>query len=302
MTLPVTVVVCTRNRPELVRAAVTSILDGDEAPLELIVVDQSSAQTDDLEPLGAVTGCAVRHLRLAEPGLSRARNAGVHAARCDIVAFVDDDVVVAANWLSALLEPLDAADDLATTGRVLIGQAEVPDALEPSSVVSSRPAVFAGRLRRDVLAGGNMAVPHRAFSEVGLFDEQLGAGAAYPAADDNDFGYRLLEAGYRIAYVPEAVVHHRAWRPGGDYVRLRWRYGIGQGGFYAKHASLRDPHVLRRFARHAAARVTSLPVRAFYDRRRLAGDLAFLAGLLTGFARWLATERRRAPLRPTRGE
>jgi GT2 family glycosyltransferase len=302
MTLGVTVVVCTRDRPELVRATVRSILDGSEIPQELIVVDQSIGPRQDLEPLAAETGCAVRHLRLPETGLSRARNTGIHAASCDVVAFVDDDVVAAAEWLSSLVHPLEHTERLATTGRVLIGEAEVRNALEPSSAVSPHPAEFAGRLPRDVLAGGNMAVPRKAFAEVGVFDERLGAGAAYPAADDNDFGYRLLEAGYRIAYVPEATVYHRAWRPGADYLRLRWRYGVGQGGFYAKHTSLRDTHILRRFAGHAVRRIAFLPVRTFYDRRRLAGDLAFLAGLLTGFGRWLATERRRQPLRSARGE
>ena len=300
MILGVTVVVCTRNRSELVRAAVTSILEGDDVPQELVVVDQSVGRTDDLESLTGASGCAIRHLRLSENGLSRARNAGVAAAGCDVVAFVDDDVVVARDWLSSLVRPLDLAERVSTSGRVLIGEPEVPNALEPSSAVSPHAAEFAGRLRRDVLAGGNMAVPRRAFSDVGVFDERLGAGAAYPAADDNDFGYRLLEAGYRIAYVPEATVYHRAWRPGADYLRLRWGYGVGQGGFYAKHASLRDTHMLQRFAVHAARRIASLPVRTFYDRRRLAGDLAFFAGLLTGFARWLATER--GPLRSPRGE
>ena len=90
MTLVVTVVICTRNRPELVRAAVTSVLEGDEVPQELIVVDQSIGQTEDLESLTGLSGCAVRHLRLSETGLSRARNAGIDAAGCDVVAFVDD--------------------------------------------------------------------------------------------------------------------------------------------------------------------------------------------------------------------
>jgi GT2 family glycosyltransferase len=292
MMLGVTVVVCTRDRSELVRAAVTSILEGDDVPQELVVIDQSVGPTEDLESLAGASGCAIRHLRLSETGLSRARNVGIDNAGCDLVAFVDDDVVVASDWLSSLVRPLNPAERLATTGRVLIGEAEVPNALQPSSAVSPHAAEFAGRLQTDVLAGGNMAVPRRAFFDVGVFDERLGAGAAYPAADDNDFGYRLLEAGYRIAYVPEATVFHRAWRPGEDYLRLRWGYGVGQGGFYAKHTSLRDTHMLGRFAGHAARRIALLPVRTFYDRRRLAGDLAFFAGLLTGFARWLATERR----------
>jgi GT2 family glycosyltransferase len=291
MTLPVTVVVCTRNRPALMREAIASIVGADATPAEVIVVDQSDEVAEELEPASVDGRTVIRHLRLGERGLSRARNAGLEAAGYELIAFIDDDVLVTPQWLSSLVRPLDAGERVATTGPVLIGDAETEGALEPSSAVSSQPAEFAGRLSRDVLAGGNMAVPRRAVADVGGFDERLGAGATYPAADDNDFGYRLLEAGYRVAYVPDAAVYHRAWRPETEYVRLRWRYGLGQGGFYAKHLSLRDRHMLRRFGMHAAARVAMLPIRSFHDRRRLAGDSAFLAGLVVGAGRWLLRER-----------
>ena len=52
--------------------------------------------------------------------------------------------------------------------------------------------------------------------------------------------FRLLEAGYRIVYSPEAVLFHRAWRTPQSYLPLRWAYGVALGGFFAKHLTLRD--------------------------------------------------------------
>ena len=56
------------------------------------------------------------------------------------------------------------------------------------------------------------------FEQVGGFDARLGAGSRFPAADDNDLGFRLLKAGYEIVYAPEPVVYHRAWRPASEYL------------------------------------------------------------------------------------
>ena len=95
----------------------------------------------------------------------------------------------------------------------------------PSTKVDTAPAVYHGRLHEDVLYTGNMAMDRSAARAVGVFDERLGPGTSFPSAEDNDFGFRLLEAGYRIVYVPEALLYHRAWRSERDYVRLRWSYG-----------------------------------------------------------------------------
>jgi hypothetical protein len=48
----------------------------------------------------------------------------------------------------------------------------------------------------------------------------------------------LLEAEYRIIYIPEAVLYHRAWRNEQNHLLLRWSYGRGHGAYLAKHLSL----------------------------------------------------------------
>ena len=279
MALPTsTVVIATRDRPELVRATVASVLAGETVPEEIVVADQSAAPT-------AIDGA--RTLSVPPRGLSASRNRGIEAASGEIVLVTDDDILVAPGWHRAFVEALVAGGPhTVATGRVVIGEPEVPGGFAPSSAASERPAAYRGRLAVDVLAGGNMAAWRATLVEIGLFDERLGAGAAFPAAEDNDLGFRLLEAGYEIVYVPEALAVHRAWRPERQHLVYRWRYGLGKGGFYSKHA-LRG-----RMRGDIAPRVRRLPRGMRPGRRRAAaGDLAYVAGILAGAASWVWKER-----------
>ena len=132
------------------------------------------------------------------------------------------------------------------TGRAVGGQPESPGAFAPSLHLDPRPTVYRGRPGRDVLLPMNMALFRIAFAEVGGFDERLGVGTRFPSSEDNDFGFRLLEAGFDIVYDPEVFVVHRAWRRPEALLPLRWAYGRGQGAYYIKYWSLRDRYMLRR--------------------------------------------------------
>jgi GT2 family glycosyltransferase len=284
---PATVVVCSRNRPQLLLDTVESVLAGDELPAELVVIDQSDAPHEALAARASDAASRVRYLWTRETGVSRGRNAGLAAARHDIVAFTDDDVFVDRNWLAALVRALAAAGPRAVvTGRVLSTPAEAPGGFAPALVASEVPAVYEGRPGRDVLEAGNMAAYRAALQAVGGFDESLGPGTRFPAGEDNDFGYRLLAAGLRILYVPGATLYHRAWREGGEYLPLRWRYGIGQGAYYAKHLSLADRYMLRRMGKLVVRHATLAARRAPREPRPALGHLVYIAGLLVGATRW----------------
>ena len=100
-----------------------------------------------------------------------------------------------------------------------------------------------------------MAMYRSAIDCIGGFDERLGPGTCFPAAEDNDLGFRLLEAGFHIIYDPASVLYHRSWRTEKDYLPLRWGYGRGQGAYYARYLSLQDRHMIARMSldvvRHA---------------------------------------------------
>lgn len=275
----VSVVIATRNRPQLLRESIESILSGDHLPDEIVVADQSP----DASTLPVHDRVNVRHLRLDSVGMSRACNAAVRAAAHPVLVFTHDDVVVERDWLRRIVERL-----LAGPPRCVVTGAVLPLAesgFVPSVTQRTEPEVFSGRLFADVLFPNNMALRRDVFDEIGLLDERLGPGTAFPAAEDNDLGYRLLEAGYEIAFAPEAIVHHRGARSGRELAALDWGYARGQGAFYAKHMRRGDRHMLRRFGRNVMFRLKRMPPLVLGNRGALR-EAIYLGGLVSGAVGW----------------
>lgn len=291
---PASLVVCTRNRPAFLLDTLRSLLAGEELPAEIVVIDQSDVPCPGVDGLAGELPCDLRYVPVRSVGLGRARNAGVEAARHEILAFIDDDMWVCRHWWGALLRSLLAEGPCCVvTGQVRAAPPEVPGGIAPSTMLGDERTVYEGRLAGDVLAAGNMALYRTAFEDVGLFDERLGAGGRFPSSEDNDLCFRLLEAGYRIVYEPQAVLEHRAWRTKGDYVRLRWRYGRGNGAYYAKHLAPGDGRMLRRLHADVVRQLRKVPGRLRRrELRMLASDAAFALGLVSGAAEWLLTEGR----------
>ena len=197
------------------------------------------------------------------------------------------------GWLEHLVRGLaQAGPGTVLTGAVREGAPEADRGFVPSSAHGEHRTSYRGRQPRDVLAGGNLAAWRETLLAVGGFDERLGAGSRYPSAEDNDLGLRLLDAGYEIVFEPGAAVVHRAWRPVEDYVGVRWRYGLGKGGFYAKHAR-EGGYGLRRLGADCGGRLARLPKHVLVARRRALGDVAYVAGVVAGASRWAVTERGR---------
>src|SRR5918997_1778831 len=99
--LSVSVVVCTRRRPDTLADLLQALTGLRSPPAEVLVVDNDPGA----KPCeGAVRAHGFRYLRGDRTGLNRARAAGLAAARGDVVAFVDDDCVPPATWLERLPE------------------------------------------------------------------------------------------------------------------------------------------------------------------------------------------------------
>ena len=281
----VSVIICSRNRPSLLSDAVKSVLSGERVPLEIVVVDQSDFANDAIGRMSE----RIHYIPSKTVGAGFARNIGIRSSRGAMLAFIDDDVVVHTEWLGTLI---DALVRLGPRG-VVTGQVRDASAggamFAPSTCDDDDPVVFSSSTRKDVLFTGNMALFRSTIDVVGYFDERLGPGTAFPAAEDNDFGLRLLRAGYRVQYVPAAKVDHIAWRSRNEYLPLQWRYGKGQGAYYAKHLSIREPGVAIRLARDLVRPFVSSIV-CIWKKERFGGAF-FSVGVGVGCTKWLVRER-----------
>lgn len=92
-------------------------------------------------------------------------------------------------------------------------------------------------------------------------------------------------AGYVIAFEPVAIVYHRAWRAEANYVSVRYAYGRGQGGYYAKHLAARDWYMLWKLAHALKRRVARMLAGG---KGAVTGELAWIAGWMVGTTDWLS--------------
>ena len=286
----VTLLVSSRNRPSLLVDAVTSVLAGTALPDQIVVVDQSDEVNQTLADLVPPEGVDLCYIKSDTVGISRSRNVAFSSAAQPIIVVIDDDCLASPNWLETVVRSLLKAGSRAVvTGRVLEGEAEVDGGFALSLHPESEPAEYVGRITTDPLATFNFALHADTYEEIGPFDSRIGPGTRFPSSEDNDYGYRLLRAGYRIVFDPEAVVYHRAWRAGRNIVSVRYSYGRGQGGYYGKHLASRDWFMLVKFW-HALRRRGKRMRQG--DVLGIIGEFAWIAGWLVGTADWL--------LRPSR--
>jgi hypothetical protein len=151
---PLTVIVPTRERPDDLTTCLAALAPLRAAGHEVIVVDNGPSTTRTRD-VAAAHG--VRLVTEPEPGLNRARNAGVAHARHDIVAFVDDDAVIGTGWADAIAEPFGDAAVGCVTGLVLPLELET-EAQEQFEIYCQhrrdlRPRVYSSRTLRPSAAG-----------------------------------------------------------------------------------------------------------------------------------------------------
>ena len=238
-----TVIICTRDRAGELTNALASVVAACGDDIEVLVVDQSGDhQSRAVVDRLAGSNPSVTYLRGDRVGLSAARNQGASMARSDLLLFVDDDCTIEAGWAEAWVEAFAANP---TVG-IAFGTVTYPVADSTPGFVSEFTAEDATHgieifsRRGHVGIGANMALSAAALRQAGPFDERLGAGTGFPAAEELDMAYRVVRAGYRLGQVSRARVWHHGHRPGEAGKALYRGYVVGTAAMQAKHARCRD--------------------------------------------------------------
>jgi glycosyltransferase involved in cell wall biosynthesis len=238
---PVTAVVPTHRRPELMRAAVQSIIKQDyPGSIEIIVVfDACAPELPDVQPRPDRTLRAIVNTRAR--GLAGARNAGILAASHGFIAFLDDDDVWLPQKLTAQMPLFEGRTDLRLVGSAMLVDdgRHTHERLVPSNVVTHDDLI---RSRLAGLHSSSFVFRRSALiDEIGLIDEEL------PRGYGEDYDVLLRTASLApIELVNEPLVSVR-WS-GQSYFFGRWaEYAEALTYLLDKHEGIaREPNALAR--------------------------------------------------------
>lgn len=210
---PVSVVINTLNRADLLDDAITGVMQLDYPAFELVVVNGPS--TDHSEEVLARWQGRIKHLRCDQANLSVSRNVGIAAASGEIVAFLDDDAVPHPQWLRYLAKAFaDPAVGGAggftvdNTGQRWQVRKTVCDrfgnAYFPPDSFDERVFNWPGTPLYPSLLGTNSSFRAEALRAIGGFDHTF----AY-LLDETDVCLRLVDAGWGVVYEPAALIFHQ---------------------------------------------------------------------------------------------
>lgn len=238
----VSIIVSTHDRPEYLARCLRTLIVLHYPCYEIIVVDNAPTTTATLDFIQQAYSdeSRIKYVRENRPGLSLARNCGIRAARGEILAFTDDDVVVDSYWLVELAKAFSSGDNVACVTSLVL-----PLELETQAQawfeefggfnkgftprifdrISSYPDIplypfAAGHFG----TGAGMAFTAAFLRSIGGFDSSLGAGNRAGGEDLAAF-IQVIMLGQKLVYEPASLLYHLHRR---DYAGLRkqiYHYG-----------------------------------------------------------------------------
>lgn len=245
----ISVVICTRDRPEQIKKCLTRLTQQSYPRYEVVVVDNAPT-SDALRKViegQPDAGALFRYCVEPRPGLSWARNAGIAAAKSDIIAFLDDDDEPDEDWLTWIADGFTRGDRVGCVSGIVL-PARLDNAVENlfeqigghSKGRGFVHEVFTKSGPQSPLwplppfgVGANMAFRREALDRIGGFDVALGAGTPTGGGEDTLAITMIMLAGYEMVYEPVALMWHHHRQDMASLNKQLHGYSIGLTAFYA---------------------------------------------------------------------
>lgn len=292
------VIICTYNRSASLQRTLES-LDQMKSlasiEWEVIVVDNNSK--DDtravIEDFAGKAKMPCRYVLELKQGQSHARNRGIEEARGDIIAFIDDDVLVDPYWLKNLTLEFRAEEMACMGGKILpVWEKPRPEWLRGELFNFLALQDLGDKklaLNAPVIWGANLAIHSSMFRKHGVFNPMLGhnQGKLY-GGEETEFVMRLLEHGESVFYTPNVLVYHciPKSRMEKSYFR-KWVFDKGElkaiqlGDYHFRNIMGIPLYIFREaaseFFRYLWKQTTS-PTSAFHNQLVFVSKIGMLAG------------------------
>jgi glycosyltransferase involved in cell wall biosynthesis len=305
----VSVVLCTYNRAELLRRALSALGAQRTAPgltWELVLVDNNSndGTKDVVEAFRASSPVPTTYLFEGRQGKSIALNTGIDAATGEFLAFTDDDCRPEPTWLQDIVDCVRRWDADGVGGRILPEWSAPPPPwlatdrhlwtsiamLDDSEVrrVEMGPWQRANGFR---VWGANMAFRRSAFDAVGGFNPASGPrGLKKYSHEEIELVRKLVEAGKVVMYDPAPTVHHWVSAERLRKSFYRWHsFYYGEGSAFrigppnSRHLLGIPPFLIHAFTRNLVAWIGAAlrrdPERFCYERE-IHESIGYLSGYM----------------------
>ena len=271
----ISVLICSRNRADSLCQTLESLFCTSNLELpdwEVLVVESSTDHTGEV--------CLEfqrrfpRHFRFLTEnrlGKSNALNTAIAAAQGDILAFTDDDVLCAPDYIQGVRTVFNSYSVDAAQGRVLLDfEGGWPEWLDRNFLAlmadlrdyGDEALALDATLCGGTLCGTNMIVRAEVFQKTGGFAPELGP-AGVGMWEDTEISLRMRQAGCRMIYAPQVLVRHQ-WplgRLSKSFIRTRF---FQQGRAEAYYAPL--PVSLFRFGLYVIKRTIFQEAAAIWHR------------------------------------
>ncbi len=200
----ISVLIATSDRPRELDRCLQSIANLEPAPFECIVLDNNSETTPDLS---SVSGLRVNVISSASSlGVSESKNNLLRAASGDLCVHLDDDAWFSHPDAMSRIQDHMADDSVAALAFRIVDHVEDGEKLLvpfAQKYRRSNPALGEKNSLASYFLGGGVCLRTKALEKCGFFDPEFEYGH-----EELDLSYRLINAGYKIAYAADVVVEH----------------------------------------------------------------------------------------------
>jgi len=191
--MKLSIIIVTRNRAEMLRKCLDSLVRQTKKPDEVLAVDNNSNDSTKNVIGSFRKRLAIKYIFEPRVGIPIARNTGIKSARYDIIAFIDDDCVADGKYVRNILDEHQKHKNES----VILGR----------SINKVKNNIFAESMdcilkENPYLIDSKNVSFKKWFIKKNLFDEE------FLRCSDLELGTRLKKAGLRFYYSPCILAHH----------------------------------------------------------------------------------------------